>query len=54
MKCAELAVGGRYALRRIRRGSTDALLFRNPEQESGDSYKQSGGAVLVVEAQSVQ
>jgi hypothetical protein len=28
MKCAELPVGGRYALRRIRRGSTDALLFR--------------------------
>jgi hypothetical protein len=54
MKCAELAVGDRYALRRIRHGSTDALLFRNPEQESGDAYKQSGGAVLIVEAESIQ
>jgi hypothetical protein len=54
MKCAELAVGDRYALTRIRRGAIDALLFRVPEQKSGDAYQRSGGAVLIVEAESIQ
>ncbi len=47
MKCAELAVGDRYALKRYRRGSTDMLVLQFPE-------KNDGGVVLDVEAETVR
>lgn len=47
MKCAEVVVGDRYALKRYRRGSLDVLLVEFPD-------KKSGRVGLVVEAESVQ
>jgi len=47
MKCAELVVGDRYAVKRYRHNSVDMLLLEFPQ-------KKNDGVVLSVEAESVQ